>query len=339
MKYQRRFSLYLPKLFQVIAEAIKLVHLNAFVIQKIRLTYKVLKFHRWTFEILEEVEPSVIIVVPGNNRFSVEDDYLLAGKERGIPTAVIVPTWDSITNKGTWISTPDVIFCWNSMHAAQLKKHVIDSEIKCVGAPFFDKWYDPKTSFPRVIENSKVAVNEQYILYFGSSVNIIQNEENELTKLCRILKDRYADKVKLYFKPHPAAKYYPKVVSNNFICLEKNPIYSSANLEFMTLIKNALFVTGVNTSAFLESIVLGAEVLPIILEDSLQTKTQHFSMLSNGLVELICVEDICIYIDRRIHKPYERSLLSSEKLKDFFPNSGNSSEAIALEIQVLIQML
>ena len=103
------------------------------------------------------------------------------------------------------------------------------------------------------------------------------------------------------------------------------------------MVKNALFVTGVNTSAFLDSIVLGAEVLPIIVEDSLQTDTQHFSMLSNGLVELIYSEDICMHVDRRINKIRKIPLLDPDKLKDFFPNGGNASEAITLEIQGLNQ--
>jgi hypothetical protein len=337
LKYQRRWSLYLSKTFRVIAAGIRFVHLDALFIKIIRSTYKVLKLHQWTFEILDEIDPTLIIVVPGNNRFSVEDDYLLAGHERGITTTVIVPTWDSITNKGTWISSPDVVFCWNSMHAAQLEKHRLSSEIKCVGAPFFDKWYETKTSFSRVIKNAKHADRDQYILYFGSSTNIIPDEEEALSELCRILTDRYAGEVKLYFKPHPAVRSYPKVISNNFNLLEKNPILSEADVGFMGLVKNALFVTGVNTSAFLDSIVLGAKVLPIIMEASNQATTQHFKMLSSGLVELIHLEDICIYVDREMNKTQEFPKLSSKLLIDFFPNGGNSAAVISSEIQVLAE--
>lgn len=318
LRYQQRWSLYLTKPFRLIAAAIKFAKIDAFVIRKIRSTYSILKFHRWTFKILDEIDPSLIIVVPGNNRFSIEDDYLLTGKERGIPTAVIVPTWDSITNKGTWISSPDVVFCWNSLHAAQLKKHLLSSEIKCVGAPFFDKWYESKTPSRGISENSKDANTEHYILYFGSSVNIIQNEEKVLSQLCRILTDRYADGVKLFFKPHPAVKQYPRIDSDIFKLLEKGPIYSEADLGFMSLVNNALFVTGVNTSAFLDSIVLGAQVLPIIVEDSNQTNTQHFSMLSSRLVELIKIEDICIYVNQHLNQSQEVSPVRSKELSVFF---------------------
>jgi hypothetical protein len=337
LKYQRRWRLYLPRIFQVMADIIKFFHLDVFMIRIIRSLYKVLKFHRWTFKILDELKPSLIIVVPGNNRFSIEDDFLLTGKERGIPTAVIVPTWDSITNKGTWISSPDTIFCWNSQHASQLEKHLIDSEIKCLGAPFFDKWYNKKVSNKKNLADFYLRDGEEYILYFGSSSNIIQNEENEINKLCQVLKHRYADRVKLLFKPHPAAANNPQVFSSNFRCLEKNPIYSEADLGFIDLVKNALFVTGVNTSAFLDCIVLGAEVLPIIVSSSLQTDTQHFQMLKIGLVELIYAEDICKYVDRQINKTKKYPGIKHEKMQDFFPNGGDSSEAISLEIQDLLR--
>ena len=336
LKYQKRWRLYLPRIFQVIADAIQFFHLNIFMIKIIRSFYKVLKFHRWTFKILDEIKPSLIIVVPGNNRFSTEDDFLLTGKERGIPTAVIVPTWDSITNKGTWISSPDTIFCWNSQHASQLQKHLLDSKIKCLGAPFFDKWYNKNVTNKNNLSDFYLRDGEHYILYFGSSANIIQNEENEINQLCHVLKNRYADSVKLFFKPHPAAASNPQVSSSNFRCLDKNPIYSEADSRFIDLVKNALFVTGVNTSAFLDSIVLGAEVLPLVVSNSLQADTQHFQMLRIGLVELIYAEDVCKYVDRQINKTKKDPVIRPEKMQDFFPNGGTSSEAIFLEIQDLL---
>ena len=73
------------------------------------------------------------------------------------------------------------------------------------------------------------------------------------------------------------------------------------------------------------------------MEASNQATTQHFKMLSSGLVELIHLEDICIYVDREMNKTQEFPKLSSKLLIDFFPNGGNSAAVISSEIQVLAE--
>ncbi|MDX1472422.1 MAG: hypothetical protein R3213_13060, partial [Flavobacteriaceae bacterium] len=78
---------------------------------------------------IREANPDLILCSPGNMRFSEEIEYVKAGKSLGIPTAILVLSWDNLTTKGLIHVHPDLTLCWNSSHVNEaIQVHQINKE-------------------------------------------------------------------------------------------------------------------------------------------------------------------------------------------------------------------
>jgi hypothetical protein len=224
---------------------------------------------------IRSINPDVIVACPANHRFSEEIEYIKAGNELGIPTAIINYSWDNLTTKGTYHAKSDMFFVWNKSQAEDaVNIHSIPEEsIVISGAPFFDKWFEP----PKIVEDrarfcSRYGLNpdKPYVLYLGSSAKIAPNE----SKIIR----RFLKYHQVLFRPHPANyKYY--MLNMDLKIMPPDLIDDDGSrLEFAKAVRFSEFVFGINNSAMIDAVLNGGNCKSELLDEYYETQaaTVHF---------------------------------------------------------------
>jgi hypothetical protein len=232
------------------------------------------------------VAPDLLIVSPGNMRYSSEIDYVKAADKLGITSVVLVFSWDNLTNKGLFHWKPSVFIAWNRIHKSELVDlHTVDpSRIIIVGAQLFDKWKVDCDSV-QVARNLEVLTKSKYILYLGSSSNIAEDESNILRSIAEEIKQCNLD-LKILFKPHPAYHEKYSSLSIEGVVLIPKSFGLTESLEdivnFKHLVGRSEFVLGINTSGMLDSIMLGKRTFAFISQEHEQTQqlAAHFKLLA-----------------------------------------------------------
>lgn len=250
-----------------------------------------------------KISPDIIYASPCNLRFSSEVNYIQQAKKLKIPVVYSIYSWDNLTNKGMFHVNPDLFLVWNHHHKSELiQLHQIDKiPITIIGSQLFDKWLlvDPLISPTNEIIN---LAKKPYILYLGSSSNIIEDESEILNLIVSELKDINSS-IKLLFKPHPFHfEKYKKLDSKNIMVLSnKYGLSETLNdiINFKYLIENSLFVIGVNTSGFLDSIVIGKQTFAFTNHNHVETQKEsaHYKVLRsyNVLQESSSLKEMFIH--------------------------------------------
>ena len=97
---------------------------------------------------LRELEPDLVVstpfVYPSPRRHTTEVEYLKAARQLGIPTAVVVASWDNLSMKGVFYVEPDLALVWNEIQRREARDfHQLPLEhVMATGAPVFDAWFD-----------------------------------------------------------------------------------------------------------------------------------------------------------------------------------------------------
>lgn len=297
--YQERWAKYLPIFIRFIFTKIPIFKLNV----AIRLAEALFNFieklsgsPRTHKKIINDFGPDIIIGSPGNLRYSEEIDFIKYGKSKNILTILFVLTWDNLTTKGGFNIIPDKFFAWNKYHENELiKHHKIDkTKIEICGSPFFDKWFSKKyenynaNSFNKVFNITK---DDRYLIYLGSSSNLGRNDGEVINEILKKLKKDLLKNVILIIKPHLTNQSYLK----NFEGMDnvrlwkndysKNWIDNQAMFKFGLL--NAVCTIGLNTTAMIDSVINGCQVVSIIFNKNIHEPTNsaiHFKTMIEAKV-------------------------------------------------------
>jgi len=224
-------------------------------------------------ELLER-KPDVVVVSPMNHRYCEEVEYVKAAKALGIPTAVVAQTWDNLTTKGLFHVIPDKVFVWNEAHKKEaVEIHRVPIDRICItGSPFFDKWFEEQ-------DIAKPVVDKPYILYLGSSRNIIQDE----TDLVIETQKKYG--MPLVVRAHPANTRNLKNLRNDniFVMPTRLPESKREQSELYGVIHHCKFAVGINTSAMIDVIIQDKPCIAVEWKDAKQGQTIHFKHLLPAL--------------------------------------------------------
>ena len=273
--YQERWAKYLPIFIRFIFTKIPIFKSNV----TIRLAEVIFNFiekvsgsPRTHKKIINDFEPDIIIGSPGNLRYSEEIDFIKFGKSKNILTILFVLTWDNLTTKGGFNIIPDKFFVWNKYHENELiKYHKIDkTKIEICGSPFFDKWFSKKyedynaNRFNKVFNITK---DHRYLIYLGSSSNLGRNDGEVINEILKKLKKDLLKNVILIIKPHLTNQSYLKNFEGmDNVRLWKND-YSKNWIDNQSMFKfgllNAVCTIGLNTTAMIDSVINGCQVVSI----------------------------------------------------------------------------
>jgi hypothetical protein len=248
-------------------------------------------------EDIAQSSPDVIIASPGNMRFDEEIEYVKAGKKLGIPTAILVLSWDNLTTKGLFHIRPDLLLCWNDVHKNEANSihHIEIGQALEIGSTVFDKWFDSN----RFLQNrdefcQRVGIDPKrpYFLYLGSSSNIARDETwlvDELINAMRSHRDPGIAGAQLLIRPHPAN-------AHNYVRFEnvadvavwpkvgRLPESEDEQAEFYNSVQHAVAAVGINTSGMIDNIIIGRPCVALVSERYAKTQNEamHFGHLSRS---------------------------------------------------------
>jgi hypothetical protein len=242
--------------------------------------------------------PDVLVVSPGNLRYSEEIEYLKAAKRLHIPTAAAVLSWDNLSTKGLFHIRPDRLFVWNKyQYQDAIEIHRFSPHrLRVAGSSFFDKWFSHST-LPLTREQFCTHVGfdptKPILLYLGSSRNIAKDESWFVRDLLAGLQQQSLlapKKVQLLLRPHPAnvdiyeslraeqsgARVWPEAGA-----LPETP---QAFADMRNSFEHADAVIGINTSGMIDAVLADLPTFSIRLPAYRQTQADslHFQYLERA---------------------------------------------------------
>ena len=255
--------------------------------------------------------PDLIIVSPGNMRFDDEIEYLKAARAMGIPSAILVLSWDNLTTKGLFHVQPNLLLCWNQAHAveaAEIHKMPADRVVQ-IGSTFFDKWFQgDQLKLERASFCMRVGIDSTrpFVLYLGSSSNIAVDESWLVEDVWRALRGHPDPKVssaQLLVRPHPAnAKNYLRLDGLEGLAVWPKtgtlPESDEAQLDFVNSALHAVASMGINTSGMIDTIILGRPCIALVVDQYAKTQNEavHFGHLyRSGAMDIAKGSAACVH--------------------------------------------
>jgi len=125
--------------------------------------------------LLEEVrrrDPAVVLVSPLVSLGSAQGDAVRAARAAGVPIALLVASWDNLTNKGVIRDDPDLTLVWNHAQVREgVELHGLREEtIVAIGAHTYDHWFDWQPSRDRQAFCEAVGRSDMFEKWPGAEV-------------------------------------------------------------------------------------------------------------------------------------------------------------------------
>jgi hypothetical protein len=243
-------------------------------------------------EFLAEQNPDVLLLAHLLPIGTTHADYLRAAKRLGIRTAFPVRGWDNLTNKGLLRDAPDAVLVWNDLQAKEARElhRIPEQNIRLTGAPLCDPWFEREPSRTReeFCRDVGLRADRPIVLYMCSSGFVARNEVDFVCSWIERLRARggpFAD-AGFLVRPHPlnaaqwadvdlgeGARVWPR--------FGEAPHDEDSRRNYFDSIYHSDVVVGINTTAQIESAIVGRPVHTLLAEEFLETQqgTLHFHYL------------------------------------------------------------
>ncbi len=258
--------------------------------------------------LLNSPRPDVVLVSPLIDLGSSQTDLIKSARHLGIPTGMVLFSWDNLSTKGGLHLPPDRLFVWNERQrreAVSLHGYPLERTI-ATGAPRFDEFFklSAKTTREAFCAPLALAPDRPILMYLGSSKFVVTSSElpfiEKWVKEIRGSNDPRLRECNILIRPHPDVKISEEegtaqtvrwrelsskgTVTRPFddpraVVLRTH--YRQAQ-GFYDALYHSAAVVGLNTSAALEAAIVGRPVFTILAGDSDadgQASTLHFRYL------------------------------------------------------------
>jgi hypothetical protein len=264
--------------------------------------------HLATAAFLRERHPDLVVV---SSLFGsiIQHEVLRAARALEVPSCLPVASWDNLTNKGLVHAVPDRVLVWNEAQQREaVELHGVPTErITVTGAQSFDEWFarEPSTSYQAFTERLGLRADRPYLLYLGSSSFIAPEEAGFARRWLAALReheDRSLREAGVLFRPHPQnARQWDALEG-----AEQVAVYPPSSLapqatgradwsraDFYDSMHHAALAVGINTTAMIDSAVLGKAVFTVLAPEFRETQggTLHFEHLRSSGGGLLNVAD------------------------------------------------
>jgi hypothetical protein len=251
--------------------------------------------------------PDVVLITPLVDFDYYQLDALKAAMTLGIPTALLVASWDNLTSKGLIQIVPHLVTVWNQLQLREARDmHSVPVErIATTGAQLFDQWFWMKPNLDRAgfcAEVGGLDPARPIVLYLCSSPFVCPDEVSVVRRwvsLIRCSGDEVVRTANVLVRPHPAnAEQWREVALEDGGPLAiwprsgAVPIAENHKHAYFDSLYHSAAVVGVNTSGFLEAAILGRRTLVLQTPDLAGTQegTLHFRYLVEGGLLLRAVD-------------------------------------------------
>ncbi|MDX9702296.1 MAG: hypothetical protein RBU23_04525 [Candidatus Auribacterota bacterium] len=244
---------------------------------------------------IEKIDPDIVLVTPLVTQGSFQGDYVKASRLLGIPVAYCVASWDNLTSKGLIKGKPDKVILWNETqkNEAQTMHGINPSSIKCTGAQNFDAWFHrkPSTSRENFCRNAGLDPDKPFFLYLCSSNFMAPNETKFVTGWIEAIRgsdNPHIAQAGILIRPYPEhVKQWEQVDYTGLPNVAiwppagEYPLTDQSISNFYDSIYHSWAVVGINTSAMIESAIIGRPILTIMAQElnGSQSNTLHFHYL------------------------------------------------------------
>ncbi len=242
---------------------------------------------------LRKERPDLVLVTPLIDLGSRQADWLRAAKRLGIRTGFPVFSWDNLTNKGLVRDEPDLTLVWNDLQAREAEElHGISpARIRITGAPVADPWFDwwPSRSREELCAEVGLDPSQPIVLYLCSSEFVAPNEVEFVPRWLERLRSRggllagagylirpYPDTAQRWVAAGldgPQVRVWPR--------FGEAPRDDTSRRDYFDSIYHASAVVGINTTAQIESAIVGRPVHTVLADEFRDTQegTLHFRYL------------------------------------------------------------
>ena len=265
---------------------------------------------------LAEQRPDAIVLSPLVGVGFTQADFVKSARSLRIPSAMLVFSWDNLSNKGLIHEMPDRMLVWNDIQVQEaVKLHKYPAErIVITGAPRFDEFFEmrPITSREEFCRLSGLDPAAPIITYLCSSKFVAASEQAFVSRWIDAVRqsaDPLLCGASLIVRPHPAGEKgwhastasdlrWPRVgekatVSRPFAdprAIVMNSPMQNADVVLYDTLSHSAAVIGLNTSAEIEAAIVGRPVFTMVDGNAgAQEGTLHFHYLlraQGGHVEL-----------------------------------------------------
>lgn len=257
-------------------------------------------------EFLSALKPDVVLVTPGLHFGSGQADLMKSAKAMGLPTWMLLFSWDNLSTKGALHVHPDLMFVWNErqrQEAAELHDFPAD-RVVVAGAPRFDGFFALRTHVARADFFRPLGLDpaRPTLLYLCSSRFIAEDEPAFIRTWLHALRGAGGPlgACNVIVRPHPDVPFgaederqavqwtaMPQATGwihrpfEDPLALVLRTTYRTPE-AFFECLHHAHAVVALNTSAELEAGIAGRPVFTVLANDQAadgQAQTLHFNYL------------------------------------------------------------
>ena len=256
-------------------------------------------------KILDRERPDVLMVTPLLYFGSQQSDYVRAAKLRGIPSVLCVGSWDHLTTKGLIHEVPDRVVVWNEAQREEAGRFhgVPPEQVIVTGAQAYDHWFStqPSTTREEFCGRAGLSAAKPYLLYLCSSPFIAPEEVPFVRRWLQAMRGSGNEALRaigVVIRPHPQNSAQWRDVDlaefGDVVVWPRggaNPVNAAARADYYDSMYHSLAVVGVNTSALIESGIVGRLVFSIVDPAFAATQEgtlhfQHLKSVNGGLLHL-----------------------------------------------------
>jgi hypothetical protein len=241
---------------------------------------------------LADFEPDVVLVTH-LARDSVQADYVRAANRLGLHNAYPVFSWDNLTNKGLVHEVPELVMVWNEIQAGEAVdlQDIPRDQVRVLGAWSYDHWFEWKPSRSREVLCEQVGLqpDRPLVLYVCSSGFVARDEVAFVRRWLAAMRRSggVLAEAGVIVRPHPrnAAQWAGVSLDDPLATvwprLGEEPLEVESRQNYFDSIFHAAAVVGINTSAQIESAIVGRPVHTVLAEEFRETQqgTLHFQYL------------------------------------------------------------
>ncbi len=251
---------------------------------------------------VRELAPDAVVATGTFRHVSEEVEALKSARRLGIPTGIVISSWDSLTNKGALKFTPERVFVWNEAQARDAEElHLIPKErIRLTGAHAFDDWFARRPTRTREQLLTEIGLDpaQPYLAYLCSSGTIVgapgvrrttSTASGEAQFICnwvgalRASGDERLRRIGVIVRPHPNSKLDADAIRfENVVVWPPGgayPVAADARADFFDTLTHSEAVVGINTTSMIEAAIVGKSVLTVLVPEFAQETTLHFHNL------------------------------------------------------------
>jgi hypothetical protein len=251
-------------------------------------------------------QPDVVLVTPLVHSRSPQSEYVRVARRLGIRTGLCAASWDNFTTKGRIHELPDFVTVWNEDQKREaVEIHGVPSgRVLVTGAQTFDHWFGwrPSTGRAEFCRRVGLAADRPFALFVASSPFVAAASEPEFVKRWAAAlrrKDTGLPGLQILVRPYPgsAEKWVGESRSggpNRLVVWprgEERVGDPASRPGFFDSIYHSAAVVGINTTAMIESAIVGRPVLSVLSPEFHhgQEGTLHFKLISDRAAGIVKV--------------------------------------------------